>query len=64
MREPLRTQVEHFCECIRENKPPLTGGAEGADVVAVLEAIDRSMAAGGAPATVETWRKPGEGARK
>lgn len=64
MREPLRTQVEHFCECIRENKPPLTGGAEGADVVAVLEAIDRSMAAGGAPATVETWRKPGEGAKK
>lgn len=57
MGEPLRSQVEHFCECVRENKPPLTGGGEGADVVAVLEAIDRSMAAGGAPSPVEPWRK-------
>lgn len=64
MREPLRSQVEHFCECIRDGKPPLTGGAEGADVVAVLEAIDRSMAAGGAPSAVETWRKPGEGEKR
>ncbi|MEK7467642.1 MAG: Gfo/Idh/MocA family oxidoreductase [Planctomycetota bacterium] len=56
MREPLRTQVEHFCDCVRDNKPPMTGGAEGADVVAVLEAIDRSMAAGGTPAQVEKWR--------
>ena len=64
MKEPLRTQIDHFMECIRDGKAPLTGGAEGTDVVAVLEAIDRSMAAGGAPEPVEVWRKTQEAARK
>ncbi|MCE9581897.1 MAG: Gfo/Idh/MocA family oxidoreductase [Planctomycetes bacterium] len=64
MREPLRSQIEHFIDCIVNKKTPLTGGGEGADVVAVLEAIDRSMAAGGAPAQVENWRKAQEPAKK
>ena len=57
MREPLRVQCEHFIECIRDNRAPLTDGADGADVVATLEAIDRSMASGGAPAEVRDWRE-------
>jgi len=41
--EPLRNECEHFLDCIRTGKPPLSGGAEGAAVVRALEAIDRSM---------------------
>jgi len=59
MREPLRVQCEHFVACIRDGRAPLTDGAAGADVVATLEAIDRSMAAGGAPVEVPAWRKLG-----
>jgi predicted dehydrogenase len=45
--EPLKAECEHFLECIRTNKPPLVGGKEAGAVVRTLEAIDRSMHAGG-----------------
>jgi len=47
MGEPLRTECDHFIECIVEGRPPLTGGPEGLAVVSVLEAIDRSIANSG-----------------
>ncbi|MBI2922147.1 MAG: Gfo/Idh/MocA family oxidoreductase [Planctomycetes bacterium] len=56
MREPLRVQCEHFIDCVAHGTAPLTGGAEGADVVAALEAIDGSMSRGGAPVDVQRWR--------
>jgi predicted dehydrogenase len=45
--EPLRAECDAFLECIKSGKPPLTGGKEGANVVRVLEAIDRSIATSG-----------------
>jgi predicted dehydrogenase len=45
--EPLRVECDHFLDCIRTGKPPLTGGEAAAAVVRTLEAIDRSMRAGG-----------------
>ncbi|MED5449445.1 MAG: gfo/Idh/MocA family oxidoreductase, partial [Planctomycetota bacterium] len=45
--EALQVEAAHFLECIREGRRPLTGGAEGLAVVELLEAADRSMAAGG-----------------
>jgi predicted dehydrogenase len=51
--EPLRNVAIHFLECIRAGKPPLTDGKNGLDVVRVLSAIDRSVAANGAPVEVE-----------
>lgn len=41
--EPLRNECDHFLDCIRSGKAPLSGGPEGAAVVRALEAIDRSM---------------------
>ena len=42
--EPLAAECEHFIECIRLGKQPLTGAGEGIAVVRALEAIQRSMA--------------------
>ena len=41
------TECDHFVECIARNTPPVTSGKEGLAVVRVLEAMDRSAAAGG-----------------
>jgi predicted dehydrogenase len=41
--EPLKTECEHFLECITKGTLPLVGGKEAGDVVRTLEAIDRSM---------------------
>jgi predicted dehydrogenase len=51
--EPLRAQCSHFLECITTGSSPLTGGQEGLHVVQTMEAIDRSMAANGAPVRVD-----------
>jgi predicted dehydrogenase len=50
--EPLKNQCLHFIESVVNGTRPLTSGVEGRDVVAVLEAIDRSMARHGAPVDV------------
>lgn len=47
--EPLKKQVKHFIQCIRENKKPLTDGKNGLEVVRVMEAIDASLEQNGAP---------------
>jgi predicted dehydrogenase len=42
--EPLKTECDHFIECVRGGKQPLVGGREAGAVVRALEAIDRSIA--------------------
>jgi predicted dehydrogenase len=49
MKEPLRLECEHFIECVREGKRPLTDAKAGVEVVKVLEAGQRSLEAGGVP---------------
>jgi len=49
MGEPLAAEVEHFLECCRTGATPRSDGRDGLRVVRVLEAVDESMAAGGAP---------------
>lgn len=51
-REPLRVEVEHFLDCVTRRARPSSDGWNGVEVVRVLEAIDRSMASGGAPVEV------------
>jgi predicted dehydrogenase len=41
--EPLRVECEHFVECVREGRTPLSDGASGLRVVRVLEALQRSL---------------------
>ena len=45
--EPLKAQALHFLHCIETGATPLVTGEHGNRVVRVLEAIDRSLAAGG-----------------
>ena len=47
--EPLRLECEHFLECVRERKTPLTGGESALKVLKVLEAGQISLERGGAP---------------
>jgi predicted dehydrogenase len=41
--EPLKSELNHFIECIIENKIPKTDGRNGLDVVRVIEAADSSL---------------------
>lgn len=50
--EPLRIECQHFVDCIRERKQPLTDGESGLRVVKVLAAAQESLEAGGAPVAV------------
>jgi predicted dehydrogenase len=46
--EPLRVECQHFIECIREDKKPVSNGRNGLDVVTVLEAANQSLRNNGA----------------
>ncbi|HEV3025376.1 MAG TPA: Gfo/Idh/MocA family oxidoreductase [Pirellulales bacterium] len=45
--EPLQLEAEHFVDCIRTGRRPLSDGLAGAMVVAVLEHGQRSLERGG-----------------
>ena len=45
--EPLRLECQHFVDCIRDGKTPLTVGNEALVVIRTLEALTQSMANGG-----------------
>ena len=40
--DALADEMDEFCKCIRGEATPETGGPEGLEVVAVLEAVVRS----------------------
>jgi predicted dehydrogenase len=45
--EPLRLECQHFVDCIREDRTPLSDGLDGIRVGRVLEAGDESLRRGG-----------------
>jgi predicted dehydrogenase len=47
--EPLKTECQHFVDCIATGEPPLTGGDKGLQLVRILEAASVSMKANGSP---------------
>jgi predicted dehydrogenase len=47
--EPLKTECQHFLDCIRDSRQPLTGGERGLELVRILEASSRSLKLGGGP---------------
>jgi predicted dehydrogenase len=51
--EPLKTECNHFIECIATGATPLTGGHNGLEVVRILEAATESLKNNGAP--VDLW---------
>jgi len=48
-KEALRTEVEHFVDCLRRGAAPISSGLTGLRVVEILEATSRSIAARGSP---------------
>jgi predicted dehydrogenase len=42
-KEPLKTECEHFIDCVERGKQPRSDGRDGFRVVKVLEAIDKSL---------------------
>jgi predicted dehydrogenase len=59
--EPLRLECEHFIECVLGGDRPRSDGASGVRVVRVLEALQASLEAAGAPQPV-TEAAPAAGA--
>jgi predicted dehydrogenase len=47
--EPLRTECQHFLDCIANGTKPLSGGHEGLEMVRILEASSKSLKNYGAP---------------
>lgn len=41
--EPLKLECQHFLDCIRGEAVPITGGAQGLEVVRILEASNHSL---------------------
>ncbi len=55
--EPLKTECQHFLDCIKNGTLPLTDGKQGLELVRILEASTRSLAIGGAPVELAVARK-------
>ena len=51
--EPLRIECEHFLDCVRTRKQPLSDGLDGLRVIRVLEAADKSLHSNGVPVSTE-----------
>ncbi len=47
--EPLVLLAQEFVDSVQTRRSPQADGANGAEVVRVMSAIDRSMSASGAP---------------
>jgi predicted dehydrogenase len=49
MAEPLKTECQHFLDCIQKGQKPLADGREGLKVLQVLEATQKSLKNRGEP---------------
>jgi predicted dehydrogenase len=55
--EPLKTECQHFLDCIEKGTQPLTGGNEGLELVRILEAASSSLKSYGAPVIFSRYHK-------
>jgi predicted dehydrogenase len=46
--EPLKTECQHFLDCIKTNAAPVSCGTRGTELVTILEASSHSLRQGGA----------------
>lgn len=51
-REPLRTELAHFLDCIEADETPMTDGSQGIQVVKILEASQQSLQQSSRPVTL------------
>jgi predicted dehydrogenase len=52
--EPLKTECQHFLECIETGRQPLSCGRNGLELVRILEASSESLKLQGAPVAFAT----------
>ena len=52
--EPLKVEGQHFLDCIRQGRVPITSGHQGLALVRILEATNASMKLDGAPISMPT----------
>jgi len=52
--EPLKTECQHFLDCIKDSKTPLTSGQQGLELVRILEASSESLKRGGGPVELQS----------
>jgi predicted dehydrogenase len=43
IKEPLKEEINHFIDCVLNDKEPLTNGIRGLEIVEILEQIDKSL---------------------
>jgi predicted dehydrogenase len=58
--EPLKSECQHFLDCISEGIVPLTNGRQGLELVRILEASSQSLKLGGAPVPTPSSVWPGQ----
>jgi predicted dehydrogenase len=51
--EPLKTECQHFVDCVQNRKTPRSDGKDGLRVSQVLDAAQRSLKKGGSPVRIE-----------
>lgn len=51
--EPLKTECEHFIDCVQNRRTPRSDGRDGLRVSKVLDAAQRSLKMGGSPVRIE-----------
>jgi UDP-2-acetamido-3-amino-2,3-dideoxy-glucuronate N-acetyltransferase len=56
--EPLKIELQHFVECVRDRKAPRTDGENGLHVLKILHAADRSIRNQGNSAKLEERVEP------
>ena len=56
--EPLKTECQHFIDCIKYGTTPVSCGSRGTELVSILEASSESLRKGGSPIAL---RKTGNG---
>ncbi len=56
--EPLKAECQHFLDCIRTGRTPLTSAESGRDVIKILEACSTSIHRHGAPVELAAGARP------
>ncbi|NIM99184.1 MAG: Gfo/Idh/MocA family oxidoreductase [candidate division Zixibacteria bacterium] len=51
--EPLKTECEHFIDCVQNRRTPRSDGRDGLRVSKVLDAAQRSLKMGGSPVRID-----------
>jgi predicted dehydrogenase len=54
--EPLRSECQHFLDCIKEGISPLTDGRKGLELVRILEASSMSLKQAGGQVLLQGMR--------